>query len=315
MTTTPRTITSDGRPNLSGPVRPDPAAIAAQLTGTRQERRPRELAFVMALMLGVLVGLVVLVVLLVDVAIDGASWLDGGFLTSLDSRFAEKAGILPAFVGTLWLMVLVAAFTLPLGVGAAVYLQELAKPGRIVRFIDLNVANLAAVPSVVYGLLGLAVFVRGAGMGRTVLAGALTLTLLLLPIVVVATREALRAVPDSIRQASLGVGATKLQTIRHHVLPSAIPGIMTGMILGLSRAIGETAPLITLGALTYVSFVPSGPNDRFTAMPIQIYNWVSRPQEEFQHVAAAGILLLLGVLLTMNALAIWIRGRYEGRRW
>jgi len=289
-----------------------PAQLPRPISGRgRVERRPRELAFVLALMLAVCVGLATVGAIFVDVAMDGAGHLDGQFISSLDSRFAARAGIMPALVGTLWLMGLVAAFTLPLGVGAAVYLHEFAPRGRITRFIDLNVANLAAVPSVVYGLLGLAVFVRTLGMGRSVLAGALTLTLLLLPIVVVASREALRAVPDSIRQASLGVGATRVQTVRHHVLPAAMPGIMTGMILGLSRAIGETAPLITLGALTYVSFVPSNPGDRFTAMPIQIFNWVSRPQAEFHEVAAAGILLLLGVLLAMNGLAIWIRGRFE----
>ena len=294
-------------PTPAVPTRIPPRAVE----GSRLERRPRELAFALALLLGVLVSIVVLLVLFIDVARDGASSLNWQFLSSLDSRFADRAGIMPALVGTIWLMVLVAAMTLPIGVGAAVYLHEFARPGRARNFIDLNVANLAAVPSVVYGLLGLAVFVRGMDMGRSVLAGAMTLTLLLLPIVVVATREALRAVPDSIRQASYGVGATKLQTVRSQVLPAAVPGIMTGMILGLSRAIGETAPLITLGALTYVSFVPSSPGDRFTAMPIQIFNWVSRPQEEFQHVAAAGILLLLAVLLSMNALAIWIRGRFE----
>ncbi|MCW2962444.1 MAG: pstA [Thermoleophilia bacterium] len=282
--------------------------------GRRLERRPRELAFMSLLLFGLLVGLVTLLTLVIDVAIDGVPSLSMEFLTNLDSRFAERAGIYPALIGTLWLMFLVALFTLPLGVGAAVYLHEFAPKGRATRFIDLNIANLAAVPSVVYGLLGLAVFVRGAELGRSVLAGALTLTLLLLPMVVVASREALRGVPDSIRQASYGVGATRVQTVRSQVLPAAIPGIMTGMILGLSRAIGETAPLITLGALTYVSFVPSNPMDRFTAMPIQIFNWTSRPQEEFQHVAAAGILLLLGVLLGMNALAIWIRSRYE-RSW
>lgn len=291
-----------------------PPSAVRPIEGTHLERHPRELAFALVLLLSVLVGLLTLLVLFIDVTLDGAPSIDLQFLTSFDSRFAERAGIMPALIGTLWLMGLVAAFTLPLGVGAAIYLHEFAAPGRARRFIDLNIANLAAVPSVVYGLLGLAVFVRGIGLGRSVLAGALTLTLLLLPIVVVASREALRGVPDTIRQASYGVGATKLQTVRHHVLPAAVPGIMTGLILGLSRAIGETAPLITLGALTYVSFVPTSPGDRFTAMPIQIFNWVSRPQEEFQHVAAAGILLLLGVLLSMNALAIWIRGRYE-RTW
>jgi phosphate transport system permease protein len=298
-------------PPPSTPVVPTPVELDG---GRHLERRPRELVFALLLVLGVLVGLMTLLVLFVDVARDGLGGLDAQFLSSYDSRFADRAGIMPALVGTLWLMFLVAAFTLPLGVGAAVYLHEIAPPGRVRSFIDLNIANLAAVPSVVYGLLGLAVFVRAMELGRSVLAGALTLTLLLLPYVVVAAREALRGVPDSIRQASYGVGATRLQTIRHHVLPAAVPGIMTGLILGLSRAIGETAPLITLGALTYVSFVPATPGDRFTAMPIQIYNWISRPQEEFQQVAAAGILLLLAVLLSMNALAIWIRGRFE-RTW
>lgn len=290
-------------------------ATIRPITASRHtERRPRELVFVAALLVGLLVALVTLLVLVTDTAIDGVGHLDVAFFTSLDSRFPERAGILPALVGTLWLMGLVAAMTLPLGVGAAVYLHEFAPRTRLTRLIDLNVANLAAVPSVVYGLLGLAVFVRGAGLGRSVLAGALTLTLLLLPIVVVATREALRGVPDSIRQAGFGVGATRLQVVRHQVLPLALPGIMTGMILGLSRAIGETAPLITLGALTYVSFVPAGPGDRFTAIPIQVFNWVSRPQHEFQQVAAAGILVLLAILLVVNAGAIWIRGRYE-RSW
>lgn len=280
----------------------------------RSEHGVRELALALALLLALLVCLMTLVVLVADVARDGVGMLDIQFLTSLDSRFAERAGIMPALIGTLWLMGMVALFTIPLGVGAAVYLQEFAPRSRLTSIIELNVANLAAVPSVVYGLLGLAVFVRGMDLGRSVLAGALTLTLLLLPIVVVAARESLRAVPDSIRQASMGIGATRLQTVRSHVLPAAIPGIMTGLILGLSRAIGETAPLITLGALTYVSFVPQSPNDRFTAIPIQVFNWVSRPQAEFHDVAAAGILVLLVVLLGMNALAIAIRARFEGAR-
>lgn len=285
-----------------------------RITGAHVERRLRELAFHLVLVLGLLVGLITLLTLFADVAMDGAGHLDAGFLSSLDSRFAERAGILPALIGTLWLMGLVALFTVPLGVGAAVYLEEFSGRGRMARMIELNVANLAAVPSVVYGLLGLAVFVRGVGLDRSVLAGALTLTLLLLPIVVVTSREALRAVPNSLRQASLGLGATQLQTVRMQLLPAAVPGIMTGLILGLSRAIGETAPLITLGALTYVSFVPSGPGDRFTAIPIQVFNWISRPQDDFQQVAAAGILLLLCVLLALNAIALWVRGRYE-RRW
>lgn len=283
-------------------------------TGGRAERTLGSLAFQVVLLVCLLVGLLTLATLLVDVLRKGVGGLDAGFLTSLDSRFPEKAGIRPALVGTVWLMGLTAVISFPLGVGAAVYLEEFAPKNRFTSFLEVNIANLAAVPSVIYGLLGLAVFVRGMQMGRSILAGAMTLVLLILPVIIVATREALRAVPDSIRQGAYAVGATQGQTVWRQTLPAALPGTMTGMILGLSRAIGETAPLITLGALTYVNFVPAGPWDRFTAMPIQIFNWVSRPQSEFQHVAASGIILLLGVLLAMNAVAVYLRYRYE-QRW
>lgn len=288
---------------------------SAQLaTGRRAERSMGALVFQLVLLLCLLVGLLTLVVLLIEVVRKGAGSLNGQFVSSLDSRFPEKAGIRPALVGTLWLMGLTAIISFPLGVGAAIYLQELAPRNRFTSFLEVNVANLAAVPSVIYGLLGLAAFVRAAEMGRSILAGAMTLVLLILPVIIVATREAFRAVPDSIRHGAYAVGATEWQGVWRQTLPAALPGTMTGMILGLSRAIGETAPLITLGALTYVNFVPQGPFDRFTAMPIQIYNWVSRPQTEFQNVAAAGIMLLLGVLLAMNAVAVYLRHRYE-RRW
>jgi phosphate transport system permease protein len=283
-------------------------------SGKRAERSLRSLGFQTALLLCLLVGLLTLVTLLVDVFRDGLGRIDGEFVSRLDSRLPTRAGIKPALVGTVWLMGLVALISFPVGVGAAVYLEEFAPRNRLTTFIEVNVSNLAGVPSIVYGLLGLAVFVRFMGMGRSVLAGALTLVLLILPIIIVSAREALRAVPDSIRQGSLAVGATQLQTVSKLTLPAAIPGIMTGMILGLSRAIGETAPLITLGALTYVNFVPNDPLDRFTAIPIQVFNWVSRPQSEFQQTAAAGIILLLGLLLAMNAVAIYLRNRYE-RRW
>ncbi len=283
-------------------------------TGRRAERSAGSLAFQLVLLVCLLIGLLTLATLLVDVLRRGVGGLDGAFVSSLDSRFPEKAGIKPALVGTLWLMGLTAVIAFPLGVGAAVYLEEFAPRNRLTAFLEINVANLAAVPSVIYGLLGLAVFVRAMEMGRSIMAGAMTLVLLILPVVIVSSREALRAVPDSIREGALAVGATRGQTVWHQTLPAALPGTMTGMILGLSRAIGETAPLITLGALTYVNFVPSGPWDRFTAMPIQIFNWVSRPQSEFQDVAASGIVLLLGVLLAMNAAAVYLRHRYE-RRW
>jgi phosphate transport system permease protein len=287
---------------------------ASLATGKRAERSLGSLAFQLVLLVCLLVGLLTLATLLVDVLRKGVGGLDASFLTSLDSRFPEKAGIRPALVGTLWLMGLTAVISFPLGVGAAVYLEEFAPKNRFTSFLEVNVANLAAVPSVIYGLLGLAVFVRGLQMGRSIMAGAMTLVLLILPVIIVATREALRAVPDSIREGAYAVGATQGQTVWHQTLPAALPGTMTGMILGLSRAIGETAPLITLGALTYVNFVPRGPWDRFTAMPIQIFNWVSRPQSEFQNVAASGIILLLGVLLAMNGVAVYLRYRYE-RRW
>lgn len=283
-------------------------------TGRRAERSLRSLVFQTALLICLLVALLTLVTLLVDVFRDGLSRINGEFLSRLDSRLPTRAGIKPALIGTMWLMGLVALISFPVGVGAAVYLEEFAPRNRLTTLIEVNVANLAGVPSIVYGLLGLAVFVRFMGMGRSVLAGALTLVLLILPIIIVSAREALRAVPDSIRQGSLAVGATRLQTVWGQILPAALPGIMTGMILGLSRAIGETAPLITLGALTYVNFVPNHPLDRFTAIPIQVFNWVSRPQTEFQQTAAAGIILLLGLLLAMNAVAIYVRNRYE-RRW
>ncbi|MGH2811675.1 MAG: phosphate ABC transporter permease PstA [Actinomycetota bacterium] len=284
------------------------------VTGRRQESSARSLVFQVALLLCVLVALLALASLLFDVFRDGLGRINRDFLTRLDSRLAARAGIRSPLVGSIWLMGLVALTSFPLGVGAAIYLEEFASKNRLTSFIEVNVANLAGVPSVVYGLLGLAVFVRFMNLGRSVLAGALTLTLLILPVIIVAAREALRAVPDSIRQGSLAVGATQWQTVWGQTLPAAMPGILTGMILGLSRAIGETAPLITLGALTYVNFVPSHPLDRFTALPLQIYNWVTRPQEAFQEAAAAGIILLLALLLVMNAAAVLLRNRFE-RKW
>jgi phosphate transport system permease protein len=291
------------------------AATAGTLaTGRRAERSLRSLVFQAILLVCMLVALLTLVTLLVDVFRDGSGRLSGEFLNRLDSRLPTRAGIKPALVGTVWLMGLVALISFPVGVGAALYLEEFAPRNRFTTFIEVNVANLAGVPSIVYGLLGLAVFVRLMGLGRSVLAGALTLVLLILPIIIVSAREALRGVPDSIRQGSLAVGATKWQTVWGQTLPAALPGVMTGIILGLSRAIGETAPLITLGALTYVNFVPNDPLDRFTAIPIQLFSWVSRPQSEFQQTAAAGIILLLTVLLLMNAVAIYLRNRFE-RKW
>lgn len=289
-------------------------AAARLATGKRVERSMRAMVFHMLLLLCLLIALLTLGTLLVDVLRKGVGRLDGQFVASLDSRLPFRAGIKPALVGSLWLLGLTALISFPIGVGAAVYLQELAPRNRFTSFLEVNVANLAAVPSVIYGLLGLALFVRALALGRSILAGSLTLVLLILPVIIVSAREALRAVPDSIRQGAYALGATEWQTVWRQTLPAALPGTMTGMILGLSRAIGETAPLIALGALTYVNFVPRGPMDRFTALPIQIFNWVSRPQTEYQNVAAAGIILLLMVLLAMNALAIYLRNKYE-RTW
>lgn len=257
-------------------------------------------------------AVVILAVLLFQVTTLGLPWLDAQFLSSFPSRFPEKAGIKSALYGTLWLVSLTASFAIPVGVLAAVYLEEYAKPTRLTEIININIANLAGVPSIVYGILGLAIFVRFMALERSVVSGALTMSLLILPVIIIAAKEAIKAVPSSLRQAAFAVGATRWQVTRSHVLPAALPGILTGVILALSRAIGETAPLIMIGALTYVAFVPEGPMDEFTALPIQIFNWTSRPQQEFHELASAGIIVLLGVLLMMNALAVYIR--YRGSR-
>lgn len=252
-----------------------------------------------------------LAVLLWDILGDGLGWVDMDFLTSLPSRRPENAGLKPALMGSIWIMGLTALITFPLGVGAAIYLEEFATKGKLSRIIELNIANLAGVPSIVYGLLGLAVFVDLIKLGPVVLAGALTLSLLVLPIVIIASREAIRAVPDSLRQGALALGATRLEATRSHVLPAAMPGILTGTILALSRAIGETAPLIVVGAVTYITFSPDGVDSRFTVLPLQIFDWASRPQADFQSLAAAGGIVLLALLLTMNAIAITLRNRFS----
>jgi len=252
-------------------------------------------------------------VLLYQVSVDGFQWLNWNFLTSFPSRFPEQAGIKSAIVGTLWLISLVALISIPIGISAALYLEEFAKPGKISKLIEVNISNLAGVPSIVYGILGLAIFVRFFALERSLISGALTMSLLILPVIIIASREAIKGVPMSIRYAALSLGATRWQTTWAHVLPASFPGIMTGVILALSRAIGETAPLIMIGAMTFIAFLPAGPMDSFTALPIQIYNWVSRPQEEFRQLAAAGIIVLLSILLLMNATAIYIRTRTERR--
>jgi phosphate transport system permease protein len=264
-------------------------------------------------LLVMLLALAALGALLYDVFESGASRLSWQFLTSYPSRRAESAGILAALAGSIFVISVTAALAVPFGVAAAIYLEEYGRHGRLARLIEINIANLAGVPSIIYGLLGLGLFVRMMDLGRSVLAGSATLALLVLPVVILSTREALRAVPKTLREGSYALGATKWQTIWHQVLPAAFPTIMTGLILALSRAIGETAPLITIGALTYVPFVPSGIWSPFTVLPIQIFDWVSRPQAAFAENAAAGIIVLLGLLLVMNAFAIVLRDRFQRR--
>lgn len=256
-------------------------------------------------------GLLILGVLLFHVLREGLAWVDFQFLTSFPSRFPAKAGVKSALYGTVWLVSLTALISIPVGISAAIYLEEFAPKNHLSKFIEINIANLAGIPSIVYGILGLAIFVRWFELGRSLLAGSLTMSLLILPVIIIASRESIRAVPDSIRQAAFALGATKWQTVRSHVLPSAIPGILTGVILAMSRAIGETAPLVMIGALTYVAFTPDGPMDSFTALPIQIYNWASRPQEEFHQLAAGAIIVLLAVLFMMNAISVVIRQKAE----
>ncbi len=262
------------------------------------------------------VALVMLALLFLDVIADGIGRLNWQFLTSFPSRRPERAGILSALVGSIFMVVLMAVIAFPIGVGAAIYLEEYAPKNWLTDLIQINVANLAGVPSIIYGLLGLEIFARwlsGFTGGRSLLTGSLTMALLILPIVIVSAREAIRAVPDDIRLAALALGATRWQVVRDHVLPYAMPGVLTGMILATSRAIGETAPLITIGALTYVAFLPDSVRSQFTVLPIQIFNWVSRPQAGFHVNAAAGIIVLLAILLSMNALAVYLRHRFEQR--
>ena len=278
---------------------------------TSARRQFMDLAFQGLALLVLCIALVALGALIVDIWSDGASRLSWNFLTGFPSRRAENAGVWHALTGSVFVILVTGLLAVPIGVAAAIYLEEYGGRSFAARIIEMNITNLAAVPSIIYGLLGLGLFVRALGMGRSVLAGASTLALLVLPVVILSTREALRAVPPSIREGSYALGATKWQTVWYQVLPVAFPGILTGTILALSRAIGETAPLITIGALTFVAFAPDSIWSPFTVLPIQIFNWVSRPQRDFQVNAAAGILVLLALLLTMNAAAIWLRDRYQ----
>ena len=291
-------------------------SAAVSLRSPDRSRRVRNAVVRAVLMACVCVAIAALVILLVYIVQRGWPRLNADLLNRFPSSLPGRAGAKSAIWGTIWIVSLTALFCLPVGIGAAVYLEEFANRDRWwIRLIEINIQNLAAVPSIVYGILGLGFLVRGPlGLGPTVLAAGLTLSLLVLPIVVIASREAIRAVPSSLRQGALALGATPLQTVRTQVLPAAIPGIATGAILALSRAIGEAAPLLLVGGITFITFTPQGLDSSFTALPIQIFNWISRPQDEFKVVAAAAIVVLLVILLAMNSIAIWLRNHYE-RRW
>jgi phosphate transport system permease protein len=289
------------------------------LTKSTAYRRRKALvsqAFAVLCLLATVFCVLVLFLLVAAIFYRGFPWLTWNFLTGYPSRFPAKAGILPALVSSIWLIALTTLFSVPIGVGAAVYLEEYAKASRWRNLVQLNISNLAGVPSIVYGILGLGLFVRALMFQRSILAGALTLTLVVLPIIILAAQEALRAVPDSIRRASYALGATRWQTVRYQVLPAALPGIMTGVILAISRALGEAAPLVAIGAATFITFVPSSPWDEFSGLPLQIFDWASRPQADFRDVAGAGIIVLLTLLIVMNAGAVYVRYRYGQRiRW
>lgn len=264
-------------------------------------------------LLATLFALATLGVLVYRMFDQGWGYLTADFISNFASRFPEKAGIKAALVGSIFLMLVVAPVSLFLGVGTAIYLEEYAKQNKINAFIRMNISNLAGVPSIVFGLLGLTIFVRSLALGKSVLAAGLTMSLLILPVIIVASQEAIRAVPKELREASYGMGATKWQTILKVVLPSAVPGILTGSILALSRAIGETAPLVVLGIPVIVHFLPNGILSEFTALPMQIFDWAKRPQEEFQYVAAAGILVLMTFLVILNSIAVFIRNKFQRR--
>ena len=297
----------------------DPARAAshAREVTTLNRRKVKNALFSLLALAAIFISMVTLAGLLIDLVGRGGSSLDTQFLTSSPSRIPAKAGILPALVGTLWVTLLVALITLPIGIGAAIYLEEYAGRGRIARLLKINISNLAGVPSIVYGIFGLAIFVRGLDLGRTVFAASLTLSLLILPVVIISSAEALKAVPPSQREAAYALGATRWQVIRRALLPAAAPGILTGIVLAVARAVGETAPLILIGAVTFVTFVPTNPfEDKYTVLPIQIFNWANRPQEAFLEISAAAILVLIALMLLLNGAAIYLRARLSrGLQW
>ena len=288
--------------------------LQSQSSVRKVYRLARDNLFAGLFMGSVVTGVLVLAWLLVEVFVDSVGWLDWQFLSSYSSRHPVEAGVLAPIAGTFWVIVLTAIITVPVGIATAVYLEEFAPKNRTTRLVQLNISNLAGVPSVVYGLLGLAIFVQYLFDGqRSLLAGALTLSLLVMPIVIIASQEAIRAVPPSYRDAAYAMGATRWQVVKMVVLPQAIPSMMSGIILAMSRAIGETAPILVVSSLVFITYVPTSPFDRFTVLPLQIVTWVSQPQDDFRHIAAAAILILLIMLLSMNAVAIYIRAKFQRR--
>lgn len=287
----------------------DKDLIAKKRTGRLTFNKSMKWLFFLCTM----VGLIVLVTLIVDTLGDAIGYLNMDFLTNFSSSRAESAGFYGAIVGSLWLMVVTVPVAIFVSVATALYLEEYAPKSKMTEFIKVNISNLAGVPSVVFGLLGLAMFVRALAMGNSVLAAGLTLALMILPVIVVSSQESIRSVPSTVREASIGMGATKWQTVSRIILPAAIPGIITGIILAVSRAIGETAPLVVIGVPTTLLVTPDSVLDSFQAMPMQIYSWIKMPQEEFQYLAAAGIIVLLVILLLMNSIAIFIRNKFSTR--
>jgi phosphate transport system permease protein len=279
------------------------------------KKRERVDTFVNILLaLSVFIAFLTLASLIFDVLTDGLKWFDWQFFNSYPSRKPEIAGIKAAFYGTLWVMGITAALSIPIGISTALYLEQFAENSRFNRFIKLNISNLAGVPSIIYGIIGMAIFVELLQMGRVILAGSLTMTLLILPIIIISSQEAIKQVPSYYMDAALALGATKWQVVTKIILPQSIPGIVSGFILSMSRAIGESAPMIAISALVYITFLPEGPLDRFTVMPIQIYSWISQPKDEFRGLAAAGIILLLIMLLSLNSVAILLRDYFQKRR-
>ena len=276
-------------------------------------RRHLDKIILAGLITAITIVLGVLLTLLIRISIDAWGWVDWQFINSYPSRKPELSGIKAALLGSLWGIGFTALISIPIGVGSAIYLEEFAEDNRCNRFIKLNIANLAGVPSIIYGILGLAIFVELMKMGRVILAGSLTMSLLILPIIIITSQESIKTVPKDLVNASLALGATKWQTVIKVILPISLAGIISGIILAISRAIGESAPMIAISALVYLTFIPEGPMDRFTVLPIQIYNWISQPQDDFRSIAAAGIVVLLIVLLSMNSIDIWIRLKFQRR--